>query len=117
MCVHDFFSVTVLGILMKDQENISPIEQYVIDFIRELRNDKGLTQDGLASILGVGKSFISNVESLNHRAKYNLNHINILADYYDMRPGDFLPENAITKRSTTVSKKSISKRKKANNRK
>lgn len=81
---------------MKDQENISPIEQFVIDFIRDLRIKKGLTQDGLASILRVGKSFISNVESLNHRAKYNLNHINILADYYDMKPGDFLPGTAIS---------------------
>lgn len=76
---------------MKDQENITTIEQYVIDFVRDLRNSKGLTQDGLASILRVGKSFVSNVESLNHRAKYNLNHINVLADYYDMKPGDFLP--------------------------
>lgn len=76
---------------MKDQENITSIEQFVIDFVRDLRNSKGLTQDGLASILRVGKSFVSNVESLNHRAKYNLNHINALADYYDMKPGDFLP--------------------------
>jgi transcriptional regulator with XRE-family HTH domain len=100
---------------MKDQENISPIEQYVIDFIRDLRNDKGLTQDGLASILRVGKSFISNVESLNHRAKYNLNHINILADYYDIRPGDFLPLTAISleKRKSTITKTAISKSKKA----
>lgn len=117
MCVHDFFSVSVLVVIMKDQENISPIEQFVIDFIRDLRIDKGLTQDGLASILGVGKSFISNVESLNHRAKYNLNHINTLADYYDMRPGDFLPENAISKRSTQIIKKGILKRKKIANRK
>lgn len=117
MCVHDFFSVSVLVALMKDQENISPIEQYVIDFIRDLRNDKGLTQDGLASILGVGKSFISNVESLNHRAKYNLNHINTLADYYDMRPGDFLPENAISKKSTQACKKGTWKTKKSTNRK
>lgn len=91
---------------MRDQDNISPIEQYVIDFVRDLRNDKGLTQDGLASILRVGKSFISNVESLNHRAKYNLNHINTLADYYDMKPGDFLPMNAIPadKKKTSPSK-------------
>lgn len=77
---------------MKDQENISVIEQYVIDYVRELRNQKNINQDGLGSILGVGKSFISNVESLNHRAKYNLNHINALADYFDMKPGDFLPD-------------------------
>ncbi len=82
-------------VILKEQEKISPIEQYVIDFIRDLRKDKGLTQDGLASILGVGKSFISNVESSNHRAKYNLSHINLLADHFNMRPRDFLPEKPI----------------------
>ena len=79
---------------MKDQENISEIDQYIIDFIRNLREVHGLTQDGLASILQVGKSFVSNVESLNNRAKYNLTHINILADHFNKSPKDFLPAKA-----------------------
>ena len=79
---------------MKDQKNISEIDQYIIDFIRNLREVHGLTQDGLASILQVGKSFVSNVESLNNRAKYNLTHINILADHFNKSPRDFLPVKA-----------------------
>jgi transcriptional regulator with XRE-family HTH domain len=90
---------------MKNQENISPIDQYVIDFVRRLRIKRSLTQDGLASILGVGKSFISNTESLNHPAKYNLTHINALADYFSLKPGDFLPEKAIPVNSSKAEKK------------
>jgi len=79
---------------MKEQKNISKIDQCVIDFIRNLRDVHGITQDGLASILQVGKSFVSNVESLNNRAKYNLTHINILADHFNKSPKDFLPAKA-----------------------
>jgi len=34
------------------QEHITPVDQHVIDFVRGLRVAKGLTQAGLARILG-----------------------------------------------------------------
>ena len=79
---------------MRDQENIRPIDQYVIDFVRKLRIESDLSQKELADILGVSKSFISNVESPNHRAKYNVAHINTLAHYFEMSPREFLPIKA-----------------------
>ena len=81
---------------MKDQEYIDAIDQFVIDFVRDLRLEKGLKQKDIAAILSVGKSFVSNAESLNHRAKYNVRHINILAYYFKMSPKDFLPEKPFT---------------------
>lgn len=95
---------------MRDQENITPIDQYVIDFIRDLRVKKNLTQQGLADILQVSKSFVSSIESINSRAKYNLKYINIIADYFDMSPREFLPSKAASlefnrkERSTTSTK-------------
>lgn len=80
---------------MKDQENITPIDQYVIDFVMSLRNKKDLTQDDIANILQVSRSFVKDVESRNERAKYNIRHINALADYFELSPRDFLPENPI----------------------
>lgn len=80
---------------MKDQENIAGIDQYVIDFIRRLRMDRSLLQEDIASILGTTKAFISNAESSNHRAKYNLRHVDKLADYFDLSPRDFLPEKSL----------------------
>jgi transcriptional regulator with XRE-family HTH domain len=81
---------------MRDQENITPIDQYVIDFVRALRTKKNLSQKDLADILQVSKSFVSSIESINSRAKYNLRYINIIAEYFDMSPRDFLPTKAVS---------------------
>jgi len=81
---------------MAAQEHISPIEQYVIDFVRKLRSDRNMTQEDIANIVEVSRSYIGDIESPNTRAKYNLSHLNALADYFDMSPRLFLPEKAIT---------------------
>ncbi|WP_223707710.1 helix-turn-helix domain-containing protein [Niabella beijingensis] len=83
---------------MNEQEHISPIEQYVIDYVRDLRKAKNLSQEDIGNIIGKSKSFIGNIESLNNRAKYNLTHINLLADHFNLSPKDFLPEKVILKR-------------------
>lgn len=73
------------------------IEQYVIDFVYKLRMEKGLRQEDIAYILGTKPSFIGNVENKSHPAKYNLKHIDKIADHFGLSPKDFLPENAFTK--------------------
>lgn len=93
---------------MQDQENISPIDQYVIDFVFELRRSKKHTQQDIADILQVSRSFVKDVENIKNRAKYNLSHINALADYYNMRPGDFLPDKAIPVNKSKEEKKTAS---------
>jgi transcriptional regulator with XRE-family HTH domain len=86
---------------MNEQEHISPIEQCVFDFVRDLRKSKHLSQDDIGNIIGKSKSFIGNIESMNNRAKYNLTHINLLADYFNLSPRDFLPEKVILKKVKT----------------
>jgi transcriptional regulator with XRE-family HTH domain len=76
---------------MKVQENITPLDQHVIDFVRELRTSKHLSQTDIANIIHVQRTFIGDVESANQPAKYNLRHINALADYFNISPKDFLP--------------------------
>jgi transcriptional regulator with XRE-family HTH domain len=95
---------------MSDENMSSPIDQYVINFVLRLRKDKHQTQDDIAEILQVSRSFVKDVENLNNRAKYNLTHINALADYFAMSPGDFLPAKAIpvTKSRDEKSKKKSS---------
>jgi transcriptional regulator with XRE-family HTH domain len=94
---------------MRDQENITPIDQFVIDFIRDLRMKKNLSQQGLADILQVSKSYISSIESTNSRAKYNLRYVNILADYFDMSPREFLPFKPVSLEFTNKSKQAAQK--------
>ena len=84
----------ILLLLMSQSVKISAIEQHVIDFIIELRAKHKLKQDDIATILGVKRSFITNVESRKNRAKYNLNHIDKIADHFGISPKDFLPEKS-----------------------
>jgi len=74
---------------------LTPIEQYVIDSIREKRIAKGVSQRELAYLLDVSVSFIGEVESGRTRAKYNLNHVNEIAKILECSPKDFLPEKGI----------------------
>jgi len=89
---------------MKEQEFITPIDQYVIDFVRTLRQKKNLTQQDIADVIGISRSYVSEVESNNSRAKYNIRHINALADYLNMSPRDFLPEKPLALKFTLKKK-------------
>jgi transcriptional regulator with XRE-family HTH domain len=80
--------------LMLSVPHISTIEQHVIDFVTTLRIKNQLTQADIAVIIGVGRSFVNKVEDKKERAKYNLNHIDKLADHFGLSPKDFLPEKA-----------------------
>jgi len=77
--------------------DISAIEQYVIDSIRQKRKEKGISQRELAYRLDISVSFIGEVESGRTRAKYNLNHINEISKILECSPRDFLPEKGIGK--------------------
>ena len=78
-----------------DNLGIEPIEQYVIDVVRAKRIEKKISQKDLAYSLNLSIGFIGNVESSNFRAKYNLSHINKLAEIFECSPKDFLPDNPL----------------------
>jgi transcriptional regulator with XRE-family HTH domain len=67
------------------------IEQYVIDYITKLRITNNLTQKDLANILGVSTSFIGNVENIASPAKYNLKHIRLIAESFNISMQMFFP--------------------------
>ena len=79
---------------MSPDRNTSAIEQHVIDFVSTLRAKNNLSQENIATIIGVSRSFVKNIESGKSRAKYNLNHIDKLADHFGLSPKAFLPEKA-----------------------
>lgn len=74
---------------------LTPIEQYVIDKVREKRKELGLSQRDIAYQIDIDQSFLAAAESPKGRAKYNLNHINQLAKLFKCSPKDFLPDEAI----------------------
>jgi transcriptional regulator with XRE-family HTH domain len=71
---------------------ISKIEQYVIDNVREKRIKAGLTQVVLSIAMDISSKFVGNVESAKTTAKYNINHLNKLAVIFDCSIKDFFPE-------------------------
>lgn len=93
---------------MKVQEHISPIEQYVIDFVRKYRAEKKLSQEDIGNILELSRSYIGDIESPNSRAKYNMTHINNLADHFGISPKEFFPDQAF--RSKPKVKKIVQKK-------
>lgn len=78
-----------------DNFTIEPIEQYVIDVVRRMRIEKKISQKELSYALNLSIGFIGNVESSKFRAKYNLSHINKLAEILECSPKDFLPQTPL----------------------
>jgi len=99
---------------MDKKDTITPIDQHVIDYVMALRNKHELTQEDIANIIGLSRSFIKDVESPKRIAKYNLAHINALADYFNISPREFLPKKAIIEKVITSESLKTSSRKKKN---
>lgn len=78
---------------MDTAPEISPIHQYVIDAIKNLRKEQDISQDKLAAYLGVDPSFIGHIEGKSSKY-YNLDHINAIAFYLNVSPRELLPEKA-----------------------
>lgn len=70
----------------------TPIEQYIIEQVRSLRAERGISQTDLAFALGVSKGFIGAVENPKQRAKYNIEHLNKLAIIFNCKFADFFPD-------------------------
>lgn len=68
------------------------IEQYVIDRVRDMRLEKGISQAELADRIDVTRGFIGAVENPRQRAKYNLRILNEIAKVLDCSIREFFPE-------------------------
>ncbi len=71
---------------------ISKIEQFVIDRVRELRMKAGVSQVNLSLDMGLNAKFVGNVESSKTPDKYNLNHLNKIAIILNCSVKDFFPD-------------------------
>lgn len=78
-----------------DKVDLTPIEQYVIDKVRDMRKERGLSQRDIAYEIDIDQSFLAAVESPKGRAKYNINHLNDLAKLFKCSPKDFLPDEPL----------------------
>lgn len=80
---------------MKGKLSIEPTEQHVIDKVKKYRISCKLRQHDIAQVIHASSSFVGNVENVNNPSKYNLKHIRLLSEYFELSPSYFLPEKPI----------------------
>lgn len=73
----------------------TPIELYVIERIKSLRIEHGMSQAELAFKINVSSGFVGKVETPKLPTKYNLNHINKIASIFNVSPKEFFPNEAL----------------------
>lgn len=71
------------------------IEYELIEKIKELRIEKGWSQEKLSENMGLFKTFVSNCEALGEDQKYNLRHLGIFKKLFGLNSLDDLFPNGI----------------------
>lgn len=74
---------------------LTKIEKYIIQVVKDKRIEAELSQIALSEKLNMTDSFVGHVETPKRRAKYNINHINALAKIFKCSPKDFMPEKPL----------------------
>lgn len=74
---------------------ISKIDKYVIEMIRQRRNSLGITQVDLSIRLGMSDKYISQFEGKEQKNAYNVQTINEIAKILKCSPKDFLPDDPL----------------------
>ncbi|PTQ92436.1 Cro/C1-type helix-turn-helix DNA-binding protein [Mucilaginibacter yixingensis] len=74
---------------------LTHIEQYVIEQVKLKRISKNISQDKLSIMMGLNEKFVSKVETTNRAEKYNINHLNKIAEILQCSIKDFFPEQPL----------------------
>lgn len=69
------------------------VDLYVIKMVKQVRKEKGYSQEALSFALGLDGSFISQFE--NGKATYNVEQLNNIAKILNCSPQIFLPEEPV----------------------
>jgi transcriptional regulator with XRE-family HTH domain len=71
---------------------LTKIERYILQKAVEKRLEANISQEKLSILIGKNRSFVGHVEARRNGAKYNINHVNDLAEALDCSPYDFIPD-------------------------
>lgn len=58
---------------------ISRLDYEIINRVRELREQKGISQRDLSELMNLSKSFVGKVEALGQPDKYSIRHLTLIA--------------------------------------
>src|SRR5690606_5180386 len=59
------------------------LDYLLILYVKQLREERGWTQQELSERMGVTKSFVGNVESFTQRHKYSIRHLTLIAKAFE----------------------------------
>ncbi|WP_445430693.1 helix-turn-helix domain-containing protein [Chryseobacterium indoltheticum] len=76
-------------------DTLDEIERYIITKIRDIREEKGISQTSLSLAIGKSTSYISDIEAQSKTAKYNVKSLNLIAIALGCSIKDFLPDSPI----------------------
>jgi len=71
---------------------LTEIEQYVIQQVKNRRLILNISQDKLSVMMGLSEKFVTKVENPKRAEKYNLNHLHKLAQILNCSIRSFFPE-------------------------
>lgn len=74
---------------------MTAIEDFVIQRVKALREQKGMSQQEFADNINLSQGFIRDCENPYKRAKYNLNHLNEIVRVFGCSFAYFFPEKAL----------------------
>ncbi|ACU61667.1 transcriptional regulator, XRE family [Chitinophaga pinensis DSM 2588] len=70
----------------------SPLDQYVIEKVKEMRTARKVSQIDLSQGAGFNDAFVGHCENPKRREKYNLQHLNAIAKFFGCSIKDFIPD-------------------------
>lgn len=82
----------------------SQFEMCVVELVKSKRQSQNISQKELAFLMDLSIGFVGRVESPKFPAKWNLDHLNKLAEVLECSPKDFIPDNVVKERAKKKSK-------------
>ena len=68
------------------------LDLYIINRVKQLREERGISQVELSLLMGFSEKFVGNVENPTLAEKYNIRHLNLLAKALKCTIWDLLPK-------------------------
>ncbi|MBL0741075.1 helix-turn-helix transcriptional regulator [Chryseolinea lacunae] len=75
---------------------ISQLDWYLINQVKKLRKQKGISQADLSVKMGFSEKLVGSIENPTLSARYNVSHINLLAKALNCNIHDLLPVKAFS---------------------
>jgi transcriptional regulator with XRE-family HTH domain len=72
---------------------ISQLDWYIINRVKQLRKEKGISQSELSVRMGFSEKLVGSIENPTLKARYNISHLNLLAKALDCSIHELLPSS------------------------